>query len=278
MDFVEADLVFSPLVPYRGIFTALLAEQGFESFLDTPKCLKAYIAEDSFVQEEVLGIMETIDIPIEFRFHIIEHQNWNEIWEEDYHPVFIGSEVVIRAPFHESFDSYSHVITIQPEMSFGTGHHPTTELMVEHMLELDFKGSDVLDLGTGTGVLAIFSEQLGAQSILAVEQDAHVVDNARENVLQNQCVNIDVEKGSAQDTWGGKHDYILANINVNALIGSMEAIASEVRPGGQVLMSGFYVDDVPALKEEAERHGLCFQEVKNRNRWAAIRFMFPLPS
>lgn len=263
-----------PADPGSEILVAQLAEAGFESFEETSTGVKAYIRAQLFEEGLInsLGIMHTGSFQVSYRVNAVRDENWNQIWESSYEPVFVLDKVYIRASFHAERPDIPYGILIDPKMSFGTAHHETTAQMIEQMLVEDLAKKSVLDMGTGTAVLAILAEMLGAKSVVAIDNDTNSVENARENVLKNNCVHIDVQLGTAEKI-SGRFDVILANINKNILIADMGTYAAHLAHGGVILFSGFYQQDLDELTLRARQFGLAYDRVVARNNWAVARFI-----
>jgi ribosomal protein L11 methyltransferase len=275
MDYIEVELTLSPLSPFREILVALLAEVEFESFMDTKEGMQAFIAADAFdddVLDETLAQLEGVQI--EKTIKRIAHKNWNEAWEKDYHPVEVDERCVIRALFHEPMPQYEYEIIIQPQMSFGTGHHPTTLTIARVLLDMDLMGKSLLDLGTGTGVLAILAEKKGSVGIVATDIEDHIIENARDNVRHNDCVEIRVDKADLAQPGKEKYAVILANINLNTLVAGLPSIVAQAKKGATVLLSGFYEEDAESLIEAAKPLGLQYTNRKTHRNWAVLSFEF----
>lgn len=250
------------------ILLALLADAGFEGFEECSNHLNAFIKESLFSQEIVEEILQLV--PVKYSKKLIESTNWNAIWESSFEPVTVSNFAGIRASFHAPIKDVLHEIIITPKMSFGTGHHATTWLMMEQMSCLEFAGKRVLDFGTGTGVLAILAEKMGATQILAIDNDDWSIDNARENILANACNKIEVEKASAisgDGTW----DIILANINLNVILGALPEMVKALKTGGKLLLSGFLEADIPAIKYKLDLLGFEPLRVTTRNGWVCVQ-------
>lgn len=248
---------------------ALLADAGYEGFVENDAQLEAYISEDRFdvtVPEQMLGGMG-----LTWTKEVIAPQNWNAIWESSFTPVIIPDFVAVRAAFHAPVTDVPYELVITPQMSFGTGHHATTLQMMQLMRHIDFHGKKVFDFGTGTGVLAILAEKLGAGSVLAMDNDEWSINNATDNVQNNRCSRVIVEAGD-QPPVDQKFDVILANINRHILLEHMPAMAACLQPGGQLLISGFYADENPLLVDAAARHDLTLKESSVNNHWSALLF------
>lgn len=273
MDYIEVNLGLNPIIPYREVLVALLAEVGYESFMDTKEGLQAYIPADSFDETILATSLSQIDgVQIDQRIERIAHTNWNEKWEKDYHPVEVDSRCVIRALFHKPMPNYEFQIIIQPQMSFGTGHHPTTLTIAQALLDMDLSGKSLLDLGTGTGVLAILAEKKGAVGIVATDIEGHIIENARDNVRHNDCVEIRVDKADLAVPSKEKFDIILANINLNTLVAGLPNITAQANEGATVLLSGFYNEDAETLVNAAKPLGLQYVQRKTHLNWAVLHF------
>ncbi len=249
---------------------ALLNEQGFEGFEEDEdeRNLKAFISEDKFNEEGFYSVLDLFSEIIYTRT-IVEHVNWNQKWEEDFKPVIIGDFVSIRAGFHAPVTGVAHEIIITPKMSFGTGHHATTFLMVQQMALLNFIGKSVLDFGTGTGLLAIIAEKCGANKILAIDYDEWSITNARENIEQNKCVNIELallSKIPADKTF----DIVLANINLNIIISNLISISNVLNPGAYVLLSGFLKENEILILGALKEVELIYESTFQKGDWIVI--------
>lgn len=238
----------------RDIVLAALANEGFDSFEETPDGIKAYIAEEDWQPSKLKDsfIWQLPDFKISYTTEKLEQINWNEEWERHYDPIAVADEVYIYAPFHPKKE-VKHAIEIVPKMSFGTGHHQTTRLMLRGMLPLSLAGKRVLDMGTGTGVLAIMAEQCGAQPVMAIDNFEWAVENTRENAERNGCQHIIAALGDASllREQGQQYEVILANINRNVLLDDMADYVQYLLPGGYLLMSGFFKSDAPQIEKKA---------------------------
>ena len=256
------------------ILTAYLAEFPFDSFDYADMMLNAYIPQSEFEEcrDEVEDMLHNEGI-LDYYFEDIEQQNWNAVWESNFAEVEVKDEVLIRAPFHKARPQYKGLeVIIQPKMSFGTGHHATTQLMVEALLNSEVKGKRILDMGSGTGVLAIVAAKLDAESVLAVEIDDMAEESVRENIeLNNVGEKIVSVCGDAAAIEGEKFDIVLANINRNVLLADMKAYAKTLSEGGELIMSGFLEEDIPLLVKKAKSLKLKLIERLSHNEWRAIR-------
>ena len=264
-----------PRDPGTDILIAQLGEVGFESFVETEAGVSAYIQQADFDEErfEKVQLFTSELFTIEHNSEVIEQVNWNEEWERNFDPIEVSGSCVVRAPFHEPF-GVPYEIIIEPKMSFGTGHHETTHMMLQFLLESDLKGNTVLDMGCGTAVLAILSELRGASDIDAIDIDEWCVENSEENAARNNCTRIRVRLGDAGLLSSEKkYDLIIANINRNILINDMPVYVSCLKKGGILLLSGFYSEDLKMISECCVKNGLQFVENKERNNWIAAKFV-----
>jgi ribosomal protein L11 methyltransferase len=242
------------------ILIAMLADIGFEGFEEEENILKAFIKQNEFNAAAVDEIANANNIT--YTSAAIEQQNWNAQWENSFEPVVVNDFAVIRAGFHEPVKNVQHEIIITPKMSFGTGHHATTYLMMEQMSQLNFTGKSVMDFGTGTGVLAILAEKMGATQIVAIDNDDWSIDNAKENIGNNKCTHIVIQKDESIGA-NKKYDVILANINLNVILQNMPLIA-------QILLSGFLYTDEAAVTASLQANGLIFSIVTWQKDWICI--------
>ncbi len=258
---------------HAEIITAMLADYPFESFCDDESLLSAYIlsAEYDACREEVAEVLSSLDVA--WREQKIEQQNWNAAWESDFEPVRVEGDcpILIRAPHHAPASVEGMDVVIAPRMSFGTGHHATTALMSRTIAEMDFQGKRGLDMGCGTGVLAIVAAKCGAASMVAVDIDEWACDSCRESIaLSGVEDRVDVRCGSMQEVVGEKFDFVLANINRNILIDMMPSFAEALTSGGALLMSGFFAEDIPILDRLASENGFCLERHAEREGWAVM--------
>jgi ribosomal protein L11 methyltransferase len=249
----------------REIMIALLAEKGFDGFEEFDDAMFAFIAEEKF-DEAVLLQFETGE-PLTYQKSIITETNWNKLWESGFNPVTIGDFAGIRAGFHQPLNNVQHEIIITPKMSFGTGHHATTYMMIETMRDIDFKNKSVLDFGTGTGILAILANKLGARKVTAIDCDEWSIENAAENFKHNFCKNIDLIR-SDRLALHERFDIILANINKHVLLQSAEAIKSALAPSGTLVISGVLLQDKADMTEAFD----IPVSVKEKNNWLCLAF------
>ncbi len=259
----------------REILVAELGAIGFESFIETDDGgLSAYIQSEDWIDGllEQVQIMSSEEVEYSVERENIKQVNWNEEWEKNFEPIEVQGRVSVRAPFHEG-EELEYNIVIEPKMSFGTGHHETTHLMIEHLLEIDLEGKSVLDMGCGTGILAIFSELRGASQVQAIDIDPWCYENSVENVARNHCRRIEVFEGDATLLKLQKFDVIIANINRNILLEDMSKYVRCLNPGGLLLLSGFYREDMEHIGRKAEELGLELLTEKERNRWVGLKYV-----
>ena len=256
------------------ILSASLADFPFDSFDYDGELLNAYAPQGDLaeVRQAVEDMLEGEGF-INYFFEDIEAENWNAVWESDFEEVEVRGEVLIRAPFHEERADYQGLeVIIQPKMSFGTGHHCTTQLMIEALLDSDIEGRRVLDMGSGTGVLAIVAAKLGAAGVLAVEIDDMAEESVRENIGLNGVIDrVESVCGDAKAIEGRAFDVVLANINRNILLADMETYAKTLSKGGELIMSGFLEEDVEILTQKAESLGARLIEKLSCGEWRAVK-------
>jgi ribosomal protein L11 methyltransferase len=249
------------------ILVALLAEAGFESFEETENSLLAFIKEDGFDEGSLEEILKVV--PVNYAITVVPQQNWNEQWERSFEPIVVNDFVAIRADFHQPIKDVKHEIVITPKMSFGTGHHATTYMMLEQMEGLDFTGKTVVDFGTGTAVLAIMAEKMGAVSIDAIDYDEWSIENSIENVAANNCSKINLIRAETISTTA-TYDIILANINLNVIMNNLAAIQSVSKKGSFILLSGFLKADEILMLEALAETGINQLKTIQKGEWICI--------
>lgn len=260
--------------PSREGAVAYLADQGFEGFLEENDSVTAYrTVRDNDTPVDAIINELPVDLSGKWEHEKIPEKNWNADWEASYDDVRMDKKLRIRAPFHPALPGFRYEIVIEPKMSFGTAHHPTTSLMLEALLDEDPKGLHILDMGTGTGVLAILAAIRGASKVYAVDNDEWAYDNARENVERNNAGEVEVVLGGAEKIKGKKFDLILANINRNVLLEDLEKYTACLKNGGHIIMSGFYLSDLPVIRSKAEEIDLSFLRYSEREQWACVSFI-----
>ena len=272
--YIGYEFKVTPWQPGVEILIAELGYAGFESFVETETGVTAYIQKDEWHATilDDIQILNSEEFKIDFTYNEIEQTNWNEEWEKNFSPIVVDDICSVRAPFHEKPNTQYDII-IEPKMSFGTGHHETTHMMIQHILKNDFTNKSVLDMGCGTGVLAILAEMKGAKPVDAIDYDNWCYLNSLENVERNNCENITVIEGDASVLPGKKYDIIIANINRNILINDMQTYVACLNKGGLLFLSGFYNDDIPVIQETCEKYLLKFNEKMERNHWVALKFI-----
>ena len=263
-----------PLVPAVEILTAELGFAGFESFVETETGVTAYIQKEDWNPDilDDIQVLKSEEFAINYTFNEIEQTNWNAEWESNFNPIVVDGVCAVRAPFHD-IPNTEYDIIIEPKMSFGTGHHETTHMMIQHILKNDFQGKHVLDMGCGTGVLAILAEKRGAIAIDAIDIDNWCYLNSLENVGRNNCQNISVYEGDASLLKGKKYDVIIANINRNILLADMNTYINCLTDKGTLLLSGFYQSDIPSIENECVKYGLKLDETIEKNNWVSLKFL-----
>jgi len=267
MNYLQFDFETETLQQMEQLI-ALLNEQGFEGFEEEGHYLKAFIPENKFDAVEFSLLLDKF-ADIIYTQTTVEHINWNQKWEEDFKPVIVDEFVGIRAHFHPPIAGCLYEIIITPKMSFGTGHHATTHLMIQQMRSIDFAGKKVLDFGTGTGILAILADKKGALSVLAVDYDEWSITNTIENLNQNNSQNVRVEKYDAVPM-NEKFDIILANINLNVILSNLEAIVKVVKPGAQILLSGFLKENEDEMGAALAHSGLEHLHSAAKGDWMVM--------
>ncbi|MBL7560953.1 50S ribosomal protein L11 methyltransferase [Olleya sp. YSTF-M6] len=262
-----------PLQPATEILIAELGFAGFESFVETEEGVTAYIQKDEW-NDTILNdiqILQSDEFKIEYTFEQIQQTNWNAEWEKNFNPIVVDDQCAVRAPFHEKFDTPFEIV-IEPKMSFGTGHHETTHMMIQHILKNDFKDKSVLDMGCGTAVLAILAEMKGAKPIDAIDIDNWCYLNSLENAERNNCKHISVYEGEASLLKDKKYDTIIANINRNILLNDIPTYSSCLDTNGSLFLSGFYIEDIPMIEQKCNDHKLVLKDKLNKNNWVALKF------
>ena len=262
----------------NDVLAAILGEVGFESFVECEGGLTAYI-QQTLCDENAIKIAITEfplpDTDITYTYTEAEDKDWNEEWEKNFfQPIVIGDRCCIHSTFHKDTPKTEYEILINPQMAFGTGHHETTSSIISELLDADLKDKSVLDMGCGTSILAILASMRGANPVTAIDIDDWCVNNSKDNIILNQINNITVELGDASLLKGRKpFDVIIANINRNILLADMPQYAACMHAGSELYMSGFYVQDIPVIREKAENLGMKFIHYREKNNWAAVKFI-----
>jgi ribosomal protein L11 methyltransferase len=263
-----------PVQPGTEILIAELGYAGFESFVETPDGVIAYIQEGDHSESilESIYILSSEEFEITYKFETIPQTNWNAEWEKNFNPIVVGDQCAIRAPFHDSFE-LKYDIIIEPKMSFGTGHHETTHMMIEHILASDFTNKSVLDMGCGTGVLAILAMKKGALKVEAIDIDNWCYLNSLENISRNECDQIIVLEGDASLLEGKQFDVIIANINRNILLNDLSTYVTCLNENASLFLSGFYDSDCALIEASCQKLGLKLETKRTRNNWVALKFV-----
>jgi len=256
------------------ILVAELGEVGFESFTENTDGLVAYIQKDDWNASLLsdIQILQSEEVHFSYEVKEIEQVNWNEEWEKNFESIVVDDEVSIRAPFHKN-PGLTYDIVIEPKMSFGTGHHETTHLMVQHLRTMNLEEKHVLDMGCGTGILAIFAEMKGAKAVDAIDIDNWCYENSIENVERNNCKVISVFEGDSSLLKPKSYDLIIANINRNILLSDMAVYAASLKENGVLLLSGFYTEDIEMINASAEKNGLVLDKKLERNNWVGLKYV-----
>ncbi|MDY3268414.1 MAG: 50S ribosomal protein L11 methyltransferase [Phocaeicola sp.] len=260
------------------VISAITAEIGFESFVECEGGVKAYIQQSLFDEETLKSVLADFPIPdtnVSYTIFEPEDKDWNEEWEKNFfQPIVIDNRCVIHSTFHKDYPKAEYDIVINPQMAFGTGHHETTSSILGELLDADLKGKSVLDMGCGTSILAILASMRGAAKVTAIDIDDWCVNNSRDNIALNNINNITVELGDASLLEGREpFDVIIANINRNILLNDMHAYVSCMHSGSEIYMSGFYVQDIDAIREKGESLGLKFVHYREKNNWVAVKLV-----
>lgn len=269
-NYLEFNFKIEPLQPWNDILMAELIEIGFDSFTEEHEGILAYIQKEIFNEDllQKIHLLQNPEIKISYTYQEMPNINWNEEWEKNFSPINIEDQVSIRAEFHPD-QNLPHEIIIQPKMSFGTGHHATTYLMIQQMLELDFRNKTVLDMGCGTSVLAIFAKQKGAGKTVAIDIDEWSVENSQENAERNK-VDLQISQGTAKNLGKENFDIILANINRNILISDIPTYVSILNEGGILLLSGLCFFDVDDILEVCTKEKLILKNKQQREEWVSL--------
>ena len=279
MKYFEVTFTTSPCnETVNDVVSALAGEIGFESFVEWENGVQAYIQQSLFDEEALKAMVAEFPLPdtkIEYTIVEAEDKDWNEEWEKNFfQPIVIGNRCCIHSTFHKDTPQTEYEILINPQMAFGTGHHETTSSIISELLEADLQGKSVLDMGCGTSILAILASMRGADPITAIDIDDWCVNNSRDNIALNGIDNITVEWGDANLLKGREpFDVIIANINRNILLADMAQYAACMHSGSELYMSGFYVQDIPVIQEKAESLGMEFIHHREKNNWAAVKFI-----
>ena len=277
MNYYELLFTTIPTEDYQqDLLINALGEIGFDTFEELDFGFKAYIPADDFNQQLLDETLTAYQDMFTFSYDItlIPQKNWNEVWESNFEPIEIGKQIFVRATFHQPRAEFKYEIVIDPKMAFGTGHHQTTSMMLQLMLENDFSGKKVLDMGCGTGILAIMAAKLGAAEIVAIDYDPVCYESTIENAHLNNTGSITAICGSKEVIPAETFDTILANINRNILLDQVERYSEVLKPGGEIYFSGFYESpDLEIITDEARKYGLKYISHKKDKDWVAAKFV-----
>ncbi|NVJ88324.1 MAG: 50S ribosomal protein L11 methyltransferase [Flavobacteriaceae bacterium] len=271
--YIEYQFTIEPKESATEILIAELGNAGFESFVETQNGVIAYIQKDEWFTGILndIYILSSTEFTINYQQKEVAQTNWNAEWEKNFSPIIVDNTVSVRAPFHEN-PNVEFDIVIEPKMSFGTGHHETTHMMIQHLLQLDLKNKRVLDMGCGTGILAIFAEMKGATQLDAIDIDNWCYLNSIENAERNNCSHINVYEGDALLLEHQTYDVIIANINRNILLNDMPRYVNCLAENGILLLSGFYKEDIAAINEKVTSYQLKLESEIEKNNWIALRY------
>ena len=281
MKYIQLSLTTTPVNEIiTDILSFHLGNIGYDSFVATDNGLNAYIPQADFSEQILKENLQLLtldvdnflsDVKIEYVFNTLEEKNWNKEWEKNYfNPLVVSNKCLVKSSFHTVDESYDYEIVIDPKMAFGTGHHQTTFLMLQEILKLDLKNKSVLDIGCGTAVLAILASKMDAVDIVAIDYDEWAYHNAVENVMLNNITNIDVRHGKIDLVQNESFDFIFANINRNILLQDIQFYANAMNKGATLIMSGFYLEDVPIIKLECQNNNLRYQKLELKDNWTAL--------
>lgn len=276
-NYTSVDFKISPIYPGVEILIAELSQLDFEMFEELNSGLVAYIPSKNFKKDLLskVKLLKSAEFDITYTISIVEDKNWNKEWEKNFKPVKISDDCIIRAPFHKSFDK-TYEIIISPEMSFGTGHHETTQLMIENILDIDLVDLHVCDVGCGTGILSILSEKKGAIKIDAVDIDKRCYINSIENLKRNKCTKFSVDHSNSDSLLKSKYDLILCNINLNHLISNFENFKKISKQNTILVVSGFYKKDLDQVNLKLKNKNFDFLDFKEKNNWISSKYCYNL--
>ena len=273
MKYIEVEFTFNPEELAGEIVLAEIAELPFESFAEETGKILAYAQEEDFDKKTLEDFQWLKENSVEYKFNEINDVNWNEEWEKNFDPIEVSDKCIVRATFHKLKKEYQYDLLIDPKMSFGTGHHATTYLVLKNMFNFDFEGAQVLDMGTGTGVLAVLAIKLGAKHALAIDNNEWAFDNAMDNIKLNNCEGkITVEIGESELIEGKTFDYILANINRNVILSDLPLYEKSLNKDGALLVSGIMTHDVEHVLNKAKEVGLILESLEEKDNWNLFVF------
>jgi len=272
MKYVEIQCRYPDNFPGEDVLPALLGEIGFESFIETEEGVSAYIPSENFSKETLDKLLSSLPQKIQYEKTTIPDQNWNAVWESNFEPVLVAENCIVRAPFHESRNDIAFELIIEPRMAFGTAHHETTLQMLQLLLKEDITGKTVLDMGCGTGIIAILAEKKGAASVTAIDNDEWAYNNTCDNLKINNTKTIKTLLGDASLLDDEHYDVIFANINRNILLQDMKTYCNVLNNNGIIFFSGFYTEDNETIRKEAEKYGLHAENWVEKNNWVASKY------
>ncbi|MCL2511352.1 MAG: 50S ribosomal protein L11 methyltransferase [Bacteroidales bacterium] len=272
MEYIEIACRYPDNFPGEEVLPVLLGEIGFESFIETEEGVSAYIPSDRFSENALNELFASLPEKIRYEKNIIPDQNWNAVWESNFEMVLIDENCIVRAPFHEKQGNFEFELIIEPRMAFGTAHHETTFQMLQLLLKEDVTGKTVLDMGCGTGIIAILAEKKGAASVTAIDNDEWAYNNTCDNLHINNTKVTKAFLGDASLLGDEHYDVIFANINRNILLQDMKNYCNVLNDNGVIFFSGFYTEDVETIQKEAEKYGLHLKTQSEKNNWSALKF------
>lgn len=273
MNYIELSFRLEQPLVQAELIMAVLGEAGFESFETTDWGILAYVAEAAYDADAIKEMLDMLDFKTQYSEKLIETVNWNAVWESSFEPVIIDNRCLIRAPFHPSNNNYELEIVIEPKMSFGTAHHETTALMISWLLDEQLDEKSVMDMGCGTGILAILAKKRGSAYTKGIDNDEWAYQNSLENIQLNNTPDITVELGDAELLKNEQtYDVIIANINRNILLKDMASYATIAHTGSHLFLSGFYEEDIEAITSRAGSFGFQLKGARSRNNWVALSF------
>jgi ribosomal protein L11 methyltransferase len=272
MEYIEIQLYYPSIFPGNEVLPALLCDIGFDGFMEMEDSIKAYIPQKIFSEDALINLLKSLPEHIDYDKKHYADTNWNAVWESDFEPVFVTQKCMVRAPFHQPPKNLLYDIVIEPRMTFGTAHHETTFMMLQFLLNENVTSKKILDMGCGTGVIAILAEKKGAAAITAIDNDEWAYHNTIDNIKLNQATKIKTILGDASILEDEMYDVIFANINRNILLRDMEKYHQVLNNEGIIFFSGFYENDIKEIQDEAEKNSLKLESIAKKNNWSALKF------